>query len=650
MTFAKIHGAVIDVLSFRLYRIKLLGLCILSFGMLLQNNGYSQSTFTEVSQASGIDYVMNSINLFGGGSAFFDYNNDGNLDLYLTGGNTRDDILFAGDGNGNFTDVTNLAQLAFTSNLVTYGVTTGDVDNDGDRDIFLCTGYGSPSTLLLNNGNGTFTDISNSAGFEDEDRHKHGAVFGDFNLDGFLDIYVTSWVDDFKRIKNAANETIGYAHKCYANLLYVNNGDLTFTESGSKYGVADIGCGLVPAFSDYDNDSDLDAFIVNDFGPWVEPNGLYRNEFPMDTFSNVGVSTNMNQAMYGMGIAIGDYDHDMDLDYYFTSIDSNFLMQNQGNGSFIDLAKTLGVEDDTLPGTSELKTSWGTAFLDVDNDRHQDLFVADGKVGVFLSNANDDPNKLFLNNGQGGFDDISVAAGIDNGHASRSMIYGDYDNDGDLDIFIVIARRDTTFEGHCLLYRNDLSNSNNWLGVNLQGIESNRDGFGAHIEIYVGDDSWLHEVDGGSSYRSQHQTTAHFGLGLAEIVDSLIIIWPGGKHQRLFDIDVNQSILVLEDTSSTDTTIGIASMTSKPALVSVVPNPNTGKFKVQFSPSMVGGEAVIQLFDLQGRSILQETELIQKAEVTEANIKTEGLNTGIYILKVVQNNQVTSTKVLISGQ
>jgi len=627
-------------------RIRLVtALCLALVGFAAQ----SQTTFSEVSQKSGIDFVMNSINLFGGGTAFFDYNNDGNLDLYLTGGNTRDDILFAGDGSGNFTDVTNLAQLAFTSNLVTYGVTTGDVDNDGDRDIFLCTGFGTPSTLLLNNGNGIFSDISISAGFIDSDRHKHGAVFGDFNLDGYLDIYVTSWVDDFKRIKNAANETIGYAHKCYANLLYLNNGDLTFTEVASSYGVDDIGCGLVPAFSDYDNDSDLDAIIVNDFGPWVEPNGLYRNEFPSDTFSNVGASSNMDQGMYGMGVAIGDYDHDMDLDYYFTSIDSNFLMQNQADGSFIDLAKTLGVEDDTLPGTTDLKTSWGTAFLDVDNDQHQDLFVADGKVGVFLANATDDPNKLFLNDGQGGFDDISVEAGIDDGKASRSMVYGDYDNDGDLDIFVAIARRDTTFDGHYLLYRNDLSNSNKWLSVALEGLKSNRDGFGAHIKIYVDGESWLHEVDGGSSYRSQHQTAAHFGLGSATKVDSLQIIWPGGNQQSVYDIEANQSLIVLEDTAVSDTTTHIneLSLTNHP--VSVVPNPNSGTFTVDFYSNGTN-EITLKVFDLQGRVLYVAVHTSQTVGNSTIETNIEHLNTGLYILQISQNGKSHTSKILINGQ
>jgi enediyne biosynthesis protein E4 len=620
-----------------------ISICLSALGQ----NAFCQTTFSEVSLESGINYAMNSINLFGGGAAFFDYNNDDNLDLYVTGGNTREDILFEGDGAGNFTNVTAAAQLGFTANLITYGVTTGDIDNDGDRDLFLCTGYGSKSALLINNGDGTFTDMSETAGFNDEDRHKHGAVFGDVNLDGFLDIYITSWVDEFKLIKNGANETIGYAHTCFANLLYINNGDLTFTEMADAYGVDDIGCGLVPAFSDYDNDSDMDAMAVNDFGVWVEPNGLYRNEYPLDTFSNVGASSNMNQAMYGMGVAIGDYDHDMDLDYYFTSIDSNFFMQNQGNGQFDNIAKDLGVEDDTLFGTTIVKTSWGTAFMDVDNDSYQDLYVADGKVGVFIPNANNDPNKLYLNNGAGGFEDISAAASVDDEGMSRAMIYGDYDNDGDLDIFVVLARKDTTIDAHSLLYRNELSNENNWIKIDLEGIKSNRDGFGAHLQFFVDGDSWLYEVDGGSSYRSQHQTTAHIGLGSSETVDSVIVIWPGGNTQRMYDLAANQKVLILEDTTSNGT--GQKSIWNKTQSLKVIPNPNSGEFTLSYSNSS-GNSAIIRVLDLQGRVLFTQKSKSMNRGKSNVFVSVPNLKPGLYIVELESGSEKYVSKILINGK
>lgn len=612
---------------------------------LISLNANTQTTFSEVSQAAGINHIMNSMNLFGGGAAFFDYNNDGNLDLYVTGGNTSIDILFAGDGAGNFTNVTNIAQLAFTADLVTYGVTTGDIDNDGDRDIFLCTGFGSKSGVFINNGNGTFTDISETAGFNDEDRHKHGAVFGDVNLDGYLDVYVTSWVDKFKFIKNAANETIGYAHTCLDNLLYINNGDLTFTEMASSYGIDDAGCGLAPAFSDYDNDSDLDAMVANDFGMWVEPNGFYRNDYPLDTFTNVGEFSNMNQEIYGMGVAIGDYDHDMDLDYYFTSIDSNILMQNQGNGQFINVAEELNIEDDSIPNSDAVVVSWGTAFLDIDNDRYQDLFVADGKIGIYLPSSNSHKNKLYHNNTSGGFDDISTAAGIDDGGMSRAMIYGDYDKDGDLDVFIAMARRDTTVDANSLFFRNDLSNDNNWLRIDIEGIKSNRDGFGAHLQIFVDGDQWVHEVDGGSSYRSQHETTAHFGLGSAQLVDSLIVIWPGGKKQVHYNLDANQQILIIEDTVG-DSNTGLNSIWNNFHGLNVVPNPNSGDFNISYVNAS-GKSAVLRILDLQGRELF--LKYYESTSIGKSNISVSipEVKNGLYILELESGSEKYVSKFLI---
>jgi hypothetical protein len=258
-------------------------------------------------------------------------------------------------------------------------------------------------------------------------------------------------------------------------------------------------------------------------------------------------------------------------------------------------------------------------------------------------------NKLFLNDGQGGFDDISVEAGIDDGKASRSMVYGDYDNDGDLDIFVAIARRDTTFDGHYLLYRNDLSNSNKWLSVALEGLKSNRDGFGAHIKIYVDGESWLHEVDGGSSYRSQHQTAAHFGLGSATKVDSLQIIWPGGNQQSVYDIEANQSLIVLEDTAVSDTTTHIneLSLTNHP--VSVVPNPNSGTFTVDFYSNGTN-EITLKVFDLQGRVLYVAVHTSQTVGNSTIETNIEHLNTGLYILQISQNGKSHTSKILINGQ
>ena len=608
-----------------------------------------QVNFSEVSIQSGIDVLIPTRRMDGAVSAFFDYDKDGYIDLYLTGGDSLRDHLYHNNGDGTFSDVSIQAGLSFTGDIGAFGVVTGDIDNDGDRDVFLTTGFGTTCQLLLNNGNGIFSNITDSAGFNDEGIYTHAAAFGDYNLDGYLDIYVVSWVKDYIPVKNTANETIGYAHKCYENTFYVNNGDLTFTERSSDYGINDAGCGLATAFSDYDNDHDMDIMVANDFGMWVSPNVLFQNGYPVDTFHNVSVLANMDQEMYGMGIAIGDYDHDLDLDYYFTSIGRNFFMQNQNDGSFIDLTDSLGVQDDSISTNSIYeKTSWGTAFLDVNNDMYVDLFVADGKVPAFFPTAPEDPNKLYLNDKNGGFEDISAIAGIDNTDRCRAMIYGDYDNDGDLDVFVsVIDHVDSLNVKHCLLYRNDFIGNNNWLQVDLEGITCNRDAYGAHIKIVIGNESWIHEIDGGSSYRSQHSSTAHFGLGMSAEADSLIITWPGGKMQYMTNITANQKILILEDTTKTTiSTFLDEEIENKLHNLELFPNPNNADFTLNFI-SGKNEKLSIQIFNLSGQQLYNTSDIHVTAGENTISMKINDLTKGAYFVYIESGSRIYRKKMLV---
>lgn len=524
------------------------GLCLALLLSISSCKPDNQLEFTEISQASGINFATPTKRMDGAGAAFFDYNNDGWMDLYITGGDNSLDAFYHNNGDGTFKDIIRQAGLGSTHSIPTYGVVTGDIDNDGDRDLLITTERGYRSILMLNNDDGTFSNISIQAGISDKDMDSHAAAFGDYNLDGYLDFYLVGWIKDFVPLKDSQGKTIGYDHNCFSNKFYKNNGDNTFTEMSNVFGLDNIGCSLATTFSDFDNDNDMDILLANDFGMWVSPNELYENLYPTDGFRSSALENGMKLEMYGMGIAIGDYDHDKDLDYYFTSIDHNFFMQNHGNGTFADIARQLGVQNDSLyDGTDQVVAGWGTAFLDVNNDSFEDLFIANGKVSSFFRVALKDPNKLYLNNGAGGFIDISKSAGIDAVDINRSLIYADYDNDGDLDVLITtLSRSDIASNAHVLLYRNDLKSKNNWLQVELEGTSSNRDAFGAKIIIYTENDSWIHEVNGGSSYRSQHSSIAHFGLGNSAKVDSLEIIWPGGQKQVERNITARQRIKIVQ--------------------------------------------------------------------------------------------------------
>lgn len=286
----------------------------------------SEQMFTDVSLSVGIDHrAIPSDLLFTaqGGGAWFDYDMDGDEDLYLTGG-AYSDALYENDGNGNFIDVTNSAGFSAMAAVNTMGVVTGDIDNDGYREIFITTEDSHSNHLFYNNGDGTFTDISVSSN-TDQGGNSNTATFGDFNLDGYLDLYVTNWaVDTFDLSEIESFPTPPEfmlsldSIPAMQNYLYVNNGDLTFTEQCGPLGVADpTGLGLAPTFTDFDNDHDPDLMVGNDFGSvdGNSPNHLFENTYPVIGFTDVSESYDFDVGMASMGIAIGDYDEDGDLDY-----------------------------------------------------------------------------------------------------------------------------------------------------------------------------------------------------------------------------------------------------------------------------------------------------------------------------------------------
>lgn len=605
-----------------------------------------QTTFSEVSIQSGIDYVTPTRRLDGAGAAFFDYNNDGWIDIYLTGGDNRRDALFRNNQDGTFTDVAFDAGFGATHSIPTYGVATADIDNDGDRDVLITTERTFPSLLMLNNGDGTFTNISNQAGIDDRDMDSHAVAFGDYNLDGYLDFYLIGWINDYIETKGPDGKANGYSHNCFKNKFYKNNGDNSFTELSGLFGMDDAGCGLATVFSDFDNDHDQDVLLANDFGRWVSPNVLFENDYPNDGFINSSVRTGMSQEMYGMGIAVGDYDHDRDLDYYFTSIDHNFLMQNQGDGTFVDVASQLGVQNDSLyDGSNAVVTSWGTAFMDVDNDSFEDLFVANGKVPSYFRTALLDPNKLFLNDRNGGFADISVVAGIDRTDRNRSLIYADYDNDGDLDALITTIDNNVPTESHVLLFRNELDNDHNWLQVQFEGVSVNRDAYGVKAIIHIGEESWVQEVNGGASFRSQHSSIMHFGLGMASKVDSLEVFWPGGAKEVMKNVPINERIKVKQG----DFVTSINAESAGSEHVQVWPNPSGGRLNIKVMGDYLP-EVAFSVFDLRGNEI--PTESIYEEQHNGERLYTMDLSEvpdGLYLLKVVSGKGTFMRRVQVKG-
>ncbi len=516
--------------------------CFLFIGFWLSNTNQAaaQPAFAEVAAAYGIDHYHRGF--YGGGVAIFDFNNDGFEDIYLTGGLFRDK-LYKNNGNKTFTDVTLIAGFSRTSQFNTSSVSIGDINNDGFDDLFIGTFRNQHNLLYLNNGDNSFTEISSEAGLEKYE-WAIGGSFADFNLDGYLDLYVVNYVATERLIFDDDGNVLGFDHDCFPNQLFINNGDLTFKEVQSA-AINNEGCGLAVAATDFNGDFRPDVYVANDFGEFIVPNAALQNVDADSLFQDVSIATGLNAAIYGMGIAIGDYNRDGNKDYYITNIGSNFLYQNQGDGTFRDVAVEAGVAN-TLVG-DKFATSWGAAFFDYDHDGHEDLFVSNGfvRAAAFISTTIPDPNQLYKNLGDGTFENVARDLGLDDANISRGMALGDLDNDGDLDIVVSkVGDRDTV--GNTLIYENRLDNNYHWLKVKLAGTESNPDGYGAAVKAYADGVQWLHEIDGGSSHASHHSAVAHFGLGEVSVLDSLVITWPGGSNQRFLNVPSNQFVFVQE--------------------------------------------------------------------------------------------------------
>ncbi len=630
--------------------------------LVLHTTGFSQSYFTDVGSLSGVVHHNVSPDYMGGGVAFFDFDNDGFEDIYLTGG-TRRDKLFKNNGNGTFTDVSEISGINNVIPAKTTGVVTGDINNNGFRDIFVTVQGNKPNYLFLNNGDGTFSEISQSAGITGQS-WSMGAAFGDFNLDGYLDLYIINYIKNNSLIYNEQNGVVGFSHECYPNKLYLNNGDNTFTDVSVISGTNDNGCALAVTFTDFDQDDVPDIYVANDFGEWVQPNIAFRNT-STPQFADLSSSTGMDVAIYGMGIAVGDFNHDGFFDYYITNLGKNVLLKNNGDGTFSDIAEQANVENEKIGNL--LVTGWGTAFMDFDLDGWEDLVVSNGYVPAakFIETIKLDPNKLYKNNGDGSFQDVSEFSGIADEKIGRGLAVADFDNDGDPDLLINNINIVSATEINVSFYRNDLDNSNNWIKVKLQGTTNNRDAFGAKVIAFAGNDQWLREIDGGSSHGSQSSSIALIGLGAHNTVDSIIVRWPGGATQKFEDINAKQTILIVEgsgiyeklgcmdteainfDPSATishgcryDEILGVDYFSKN--LISLFPNPVGSTLHFEIPDHLKRKELFLLITDFSGRSI-REMDISKTPKILDRS----GISPGIYIYHILDGNQVIQNGKLI---
>ena len=517
--------------------------------------------FTDVTDEAGVRFRHHNgktekrhiIETMGSGAAFFDYNNDSFLDLYIvnsgdvpetTPDTSAGNILYRNNGDGTFADVTEFAGVGDTGYGM--GVAVADYDNDGDQDIYV-TNFG-PNVLYRNNGDGTFTDATQEAAVGDE-KWGTSCAFLDFDLDGNLDLYVVNYVEYDLSMKSCTNPKSGWVEYCHprtfkgtADVFYQNNGDGTFTNVTKRVGVYNSaeGRGMGIAVGDVDNNGYPDLYIVND----TNRNFFYYNNGD-GTFTDIALfsGTGYNGhgiAEGGMGVDFGDYNRDGWLDIFVTNTETNTLYRSHGDGDFTDETETA-----RLGGETALLVGFGTKFFDYDNDGDLDIFVANGHVQdrVALSTTTyPQRDELYRNNGDGTYAEISDSAGkyFSEKYVGRGVAFGDYDNDGDTDVFIVNSNQ------RAILLRNDGGNRNYWIAIQLIGTKSNRDGIGARLRVTSGQKTQIAEVQSGASYCSASDRRVIFGLGKMADVDEIEVKWPSGIVQTLKGIRANQLVTITE--------------------------------------------------------------------------------------------------------
>ena len=575
---------------------------------ILTSSAVNGVTFTDVTDEAGISFQHSSGTRssllpedMGSGAGFADIDNDGDIDLYVVnipGPFTQDrnsnkgnaNALYLNNGNGTFTDITRAADVGHRGYGM--GCVFADYDADGDLDLYL-TNYGA-NVLYRNNGNNTFTDVTEIAGVGCE-LWSTGAAFADVDGDTDLDLYVCNYVTyDLEQLEQMKEESLQsgkpvpsalnpHVFEPQDNVFYRNNGDGTFTDVTAEIGVAAAGGRSMQAvFSDFDNDNDLDLYVAND----TSTNHVYRNNSD-GTFADVSDESWAADFRGSMGLTAGDYDADGDIDLFMShwvdeenALYRNLFKEAVGNQPsaisktdradkrqqqpqrVIDSRKPKVSESQYIRFVDESYTAmlaeesikqigWGTAFFDYDNDGDLDIFVTNGSTFQELKQPEvliPQPDALFRNDGDGMFTDVSESTGIASLpiRVGRGATFGDYDNDGDVDIFIVNNHAPPT------LLRNEsdrsiLTGRNNWLHVKLIGTGANRDAIGAKVQVKTADQTQIREIYAGDSYMSFSSLVAEFGVGNASRIETLQVTWQNGETQTRHNIPVNQRIQIRQE-------------------------------------------------------------------------------------------------------
>jgi len=620
---------------------------VIAFGTI---SAQAQTTFIDVQATVGITFTHEvdsecSSSPLGSGSSWADYDDDGDIDLYVTnmGGPSR---LYQNQGDTNGDELPDFVDIAPMLDVDlenwTAGVVFIDYDNDGDQDLYVTRWGGNHlfKNLLIETDSATFEDVTAFAGVGDADRCIT-AAWADYDRDGWVDLYLAKHFDCLPNIEESRDA------------LFKNNGDGTFADV-SHYLCADgsLACeqlneghAITAGWFDYDNDGDPDLYIANDVVAYGYPNIFYRNDGPDGvggwTFTEVSLESGTDYAVNCFGLGIGDYDNDGWYDIAFGHARGGFLLRNRGDETFEDVSVPAGIR---CVDCLDQDITWGTVFFDYDNDGWLDLFYVSGMInGVPIPQ----PDMLFRNNQDGTFADVSVEAGVDDDRRGRSASICDFDQDGFVDLFV------GNYGQPADLWHNEsynLGNTNHWLTITAEGIWNNRDGIGTRFYLTTPDGiTQIREITSGPTHGGGDHKVAYFGLG-QHTSATLTVRWPIGGIQELGTVTADQHLHVwdiIEDVSGRDPTV------TRYHLFQNYPNPFNPATTFTFSlpASLAGGRssvfAYLAIYDLLGREIATlVNEKLAPGTYTRTWDAT-GQPSGVYFYRLSTTNFVQTKKLVL---
>lgn len=566
-------------------------------------SSYGQIFFENQSEALGADIVYEG-NILGAGISFYDYNGDGLDDITLASSFDNNHVFLRNEGGFFVEDDLGISNSGARAKQVIWI----DYDNDGDADFF-SSNDNSKCRLFRNDGDGVYTEVSETSGIPQTISDFFGASWGDYNNDSFLDVFLS--VRDPNQVTS--------------NFLYKNNGDGTFSDVTEEAGLDLTGfLSFCAAFFDYDKDGFQDIYVAND--KFFTPNLLYRNNGD-GTFESVGEAAGADLYMGAMSTTIDDYNNDGWLDIYVTNfyppeddsgVVGNAFLRNNGDGTFTNIAEETGTRFDSV--------GWGAVFLDADNDTDHDLYVS----GNISDQSNLLESAFYENQGDGTFLIPETVGFVGDDGSSFSNAIGDVDNDGYPEIIVM----NNGFE-EIYVWKNETPQDNNWLKVKLEGTESNRMGIGSWIRIGVGGQEQYHYTVCGEGFLGQNSAYEFFGLGEATTIDFIEVTWLSGQVDLHENIDANVSLTIVE---GQPLSIEEKTITND---FNLFPNPVSSD-GIFFLKSKNPIEGDLALYDVTGKEVLNSS-----INGSSSQFNVQGLSSGFYILKVTTQNNIASLKLII---